>query len=476
MDSSTQHQSIRSQVEKNIKEWAIPWLKKFIEVPNLSRNFDKEWASNGLMEKACNLCLEYADQIKVEGYEAKLYKDEGKTSIVFGTVQPTKTENVKNILFYGHIDKQPHLTEGWREGLHPFKAVEENGLLYGRGGVDDGYNFFTILAIIKAYQELKIPHDRFVLFYETDEESASIDVPYYLTKFKDTIQTPHVMYCLDACTISKDIFSLSTTLRGCLNFDLKVRVLQKSMHSGVATGIVPSTFRIARSLLERVEDQATGKVIDSLQVKIPEDKMQQAVKAAKIQGEGIYSSFAFSNGVKPVSSDVEEMYLNNTWRAQLEIIGQSGIPLLAESGNVLREETVLRCSLRLPPTLHFEDAFKTLHSVLTKDVPYNAVVEVVQVNGGNGWSANQIPEAVSAILDKHNKDIFGTETLMYGVGGSIPFIKTIQDLLPETLLFVSGVVQPDSNMHGPNESIDLLYLTKFSKTLSCFIADYSDLK
>jgi len=470
-----QYDRLKDQVETNLRTLAIPWLKRFIDIPNLSRNFDPEWETNGLLEQACNLCLEYAQEIGVQGYEARLYKDPGTTPLIFGSIAATKPEGHKNMMMYGHIDKQPHLTDGWREGLHPFKHVEENGLLYGRGSVDDGYNWFTVLALVKALQQLGIPHDRFILFYECDEESSSKDIPYYLNKFKDTIQVPDVMFCLDATSISRDIFSVSTTLRGCLNFDLKVRVLEKSMHSGVGSGIVPSSFRIARQLLDRIECPKSGKIIDDLQVEIPGDKLEQAVKAAKIQGTGVYDKFCFCKGVQPVSQDVQELYLNNIWRAQLEITGQSGIPLLQHSGNVLREETVLRCSLRLPPTLSGEEAFKTVHALLTQDVPYNAQVEVTSQGAGNGWSANQIPERVVEILDRHNQEIFGNPTLMYGCGGSIPFIKTIQDLLPSTLLFVSGVVLPDSNMHGPNEKIDLEYLTKFAKSLTCFLVDFSNL-
>jgi acetylornithine deacetylase/succinyl-diaminopimelate desuccinylase-like protein len=470
-----QYEKIKTQVEKNIREHAIPWLKKFINIPNTSRNFDLEFSTNGLIQQACNLNIEYAEYMKVAGLEVKLYQDPGKTPVVFGTIAATKQTGVKDIMVYGHIDKQPHQTEQWREGLHPFKAVEENGLLYGRGGVDDGYNFFTVVAIIKSLQELNIPHDRYVLFYETDEESASIDIPYYLEKFKDVIKQPNAMFCLDACTISKDIFSITTTLRGCCNFDLKVKVLEKSMHSGVGTGIVPSTFRILRHLLDRIECPKTGKIIDQLQVEIPHDKMDQAVHCSKIQGEGVFNSFCLCQGVKPVSDNVEELYLNNIWRSQLEIIGQKGIPDLETCGNVLRNETTFRCSLRLPPTLEGDKAFKTIHDLLTKDPPYGAKVEVTLANTGTGWSSNEFPNKVMEILDRHNQEIFGTKTLMYGCGGSIPFIKTLQDNLPNTLLFVSGVVLPDSMMHGPNERIDLEYLIKFSKSLTCFLVDYCEL-
>lgn len=476
MISDEWHTELQAKVEHYLRTLALPWLEKFIAIPNLSRGYDLNWDTNGLLEQACEHCLDYAKLLDVKGYEAKLYKDAGKTPIVFGTIKATKTENVKRIILYGHIDKQPHLTEGWDQGLHPTIPVTKNGKLYGRGGVDDGYNWFTVLAILKAMQDTNTPHDEYVLFFECDEETASIDIPYYIEKFKDVIQTPHALFCLDASSINNNVFSISTTLRGCCNFDIRVRVLEKSMHSGVGSGIVPSTFRIMRQLLDRIECVKTGKIIDELQVEIPEDKLHQARHAALVQGETVHNQFCFCKGVKPVSDNIEELYLNNIWRSQLEVVGQKGIPHLHESGNVLREETILRCSLRLPPTLDGPTAFKTLHEILTKDPPYGAIVEVTCQSAGNGFSANKIPEQVIEILDKHNEKIFGTKTLMYGLGGSIPFIKTLQDLLPETLLFVSGIVLPDSAIHGPNENMDLEYWYKFSRSFTCFLVDYSNLK
>jgi acetylornithine deacetylase/succinyl-diaminopimelate desuccinylase-like protein len=470
-----QYEKIKTQVEKNIREHAIPWLKKFINIPNTSRNFDLEFSTNGLIQQACNLNIEYAEYMKVAGLEVKLYQDPGKTPVVFGTIAATKQTGVKDIMVYGHIDKQPHQTEQWREGLHPFKAVEENGLLYGRGGVDDGYNFFTVVAIIKSLQELNIPHDRYVLFYETDEESASIDIPYYLEKFKDVIKQPNAMFCLDSGSVSNKIFSLNTNLRGCLNFHLKVKVLEKSMHSGVGTGIVPSSFRLCRLLLERIESGETGKMINELQVEIPKDRCVEAEFASKIIGEGLLHSLGLCKGTKTVSEDVYELYLNNTWRPQLEIIGQKGIPDLETCGNVLRNQTTLCCSLRLPPTITSAKAFEVIKSVLTKDPPYGAHVEVIFDNDGDGWNSLSFSEQVMGILNKHNMEIFGAPTLMLGAGGSIPFIKTLQDNLPNTLLFVSGVVLPDSSIHGPDERLDIEYLIKFSKSLTCFLIDYSTL-
>lgn len=467
--------ALKAKLDDYLRQKALPALQKFIEIPNLSRAFDPEWDTNGLQERACQFCIDFAKDMGVKGMAVEMYKDEGKTPIVFGVVEPTKAGKNKNIVMYGHIDKQPHLTEGWSEGLHPTKPVIRDGLLYGRGGVDDGYNFFTVVCMIKALQDLDIPYGRFVMLYETDEESKSRDIPYYLKKFEKEIGTPDVIFCLDAGSISNKIFSLSTTLRGNINFDLTVRVLEQGVHSGLGSGIIPSSFRIIRNLLDRIECSKSGEIYELLQVQVPDDKLAQAKEVVKIMGDDIHKCFCMCKGVQPVCEDLDELYLNNLWRAQLEIIGQEGIPDKNACGNVLRPYTTLRCSLRLPPTITGEDAFEQVKETLTKDPPYGAIVEVTKIGIGSGWNCNEVPNKVVEILDKHNQEIFGTKTLLFGCGGTIPFVKIIQDCLPDTLLCVTGLMLPESNIHVPDENMDIEYWIKFTKSLTCFLVDYANI-
>src|SRR5690606_20222891 len=124
------------------------------------------------------------------------------------------------------------------------------------------------------------------------------------------------------------------------------------VHSGDASGVVPSSFRILRQLLSRLEDEVSGKIlVDDLFVEIPEQRLQQAQCAAEVLGSEVWDKFPFLDGMTPMHSDLAELVLNRTWRPALSITGVDGMPPLDSAGNVLRPHTAVKLSLRLPPTL-----------------------------------------------------------------------------------------------------------------------------
>ena len=170
------------------------------------------------------------------------------------------------MLLYGHMDKQPEFT-GWADGLSPWEPVIRDGKLYGRGGADDGYAVFSSLTAIRLLQSQKIPHARCVVLIEACEESGSYDLPEYVERLADRIGTPSLVVCLDAECGNYEQLWCTTSLRGNLVGDLVVEGLTEGVHSGAGTGIAPSVFRIARTLLARVESDVTGDLLlDELSV------------------------------------------------------------------------------------------------------------------------------------------------------------------------------------------------------------------
>lgn len=190
------------------------------------------------------------------------------------------------MLFYGHMDKQPPFT-GWREGLSAYEPKIEDDKLYARGGADDTYSVFGAGIAVKACQDLGLKHPRIVMTFEADEESGSAHIDHYLKKFEEKIGKVDVVFCLDSGCGNFDQLWLTTTLRGMVSTVVTVKVLNEGVHSGDASGVVPSSFRILRQLLDRIDNPETGEVVEDFQVNIPGERYLQAYKTSEILGNTI---------------------------------------------------------------------------------------------------------------------------------------------------------------------------------------------
>lgn len=156
---------------------------------------------------------------------------------------------------YGHMDKQP-FGEGWK--TDPCDPVIENGKLYGRGSSDDCYAFYSALLSVKACQESGVPHPRVVITIEGSEEGGTgEDLEHYMKTYKDShIGQPIVVICLDSDAFSEETLVISSSLRGCLIFDLKVSCFTENVHTGYS-GIVPDPYHIAMTLISKLVDFST---------------------------------------------------------------------------------------------------------------------------------------------------------------------------------------------------------------------------
>src|SRR5262249_29904294 len=253
------------------------------------------------------------------------------------------------VLLYGHLDKQPEMV-GWRTGLGPWTPVIEDGKLYGRGGADDGYAVFAAIAALRQLREDKRPHRRCVILIECCEESGSGDLPYYIDALASRMGTVSLVVALDSgCGNYSQLWG-TTSLRGLVNGVLTVEVLTEGVHSGHASGLVASSFRIARTLLARIDDEKTGRVkAKEFHAAIPAQRRKQAKRAAQVLGKEVHAKFPFVKGMKPMAKGLDELVLNRTWRPALSVTGADGLPAPASAGNELRPKTVLTLSLRIPP-------------------------------------------------------------------------------------------------------------------------------
>jgi acetylornithine deacetylase/succinyl-diaminopimelate desuccinylase-like protein len=430
----------------------IPELCEYIKVPNKSPLFDPDWEQHGYMEQAVQMLEAWARQQPIVGMQIEVVRIEGRTPILFIDI-PGASDDV--VLLYGHYDKQPEMI-GWAEDLGPWEPVIKDGKLYGRGGADDGYATFGSLTAIRALQEQGIPHAHCVVLIEGCEESGSFDLPYYIDLLGDRIGSPDLVVCLDAECGNYDQFWCTTSLRGNLTGTLRAEVLTEGVHSGAASGIVPSSFRILRNLLSRIEDEATGQLKpEDLYVDIPEQRTQQAAKAAETLGELVFLKYPWAVDSPTPGESPYELLLNNTWRPTLSITGADGLPSLVDAGNVQLPYNTLKLSFRLPPTCDGDVAAESVKKTLEADTPPLTKVEFEVESTMGGWNAPPVAEWLAASMNKASNAFFGKPSMYMGTGGTIPFMGMLGEKFPEAQFLVTGLLGPNSNAHGPNEFLHI---------------------
>jgi acetylornithine deacetylase/succinyl-diaminopimelate desuccinylase-like protein len=453
--------------------WAdsiLPQLVEYVRIPNKSPLFDPEWESNGHMDAAVQLMRRWAEAEAPAGSKVEVLTIPGRTPVLMVDV-PGQVDDC--VLMYGHLDKQPEFT-GWSDGLEPWTPVLRDGKLYGRGGADDGYALFASIAAIRALREQRIPHARCVVLIEASEESGSPDLPAHIDALGERMGRPSLVVCLDAECGNYDQFWCTTSLRGNLIGTLRVDVLREGVHSGAASGVVPSSFRVLREVLARVEDAHSGAIlVDELNTPIPADRRAQAESAARVLGETVHGKFPFLPGMRPVSNDPLELLLNNTWRPTLSVTGAEGLPPFRSAGNVLRPGTSLKLSFRLTPTGNPQAAAAALQRAFQEDPPYGAKVAFTVESAMGGWNAPSFAPWLEQSMQDASRAFFGQPSMYMGTGGSIPFMGMLGEKFPGTQFLITGVLGPNSNPHGPNEFLHLETARKVTGCVAQVLADHA---
>jgi acetylornithine deacetylase/succinyl-diaminopimelate desuccinylase-like protein len=448
----------------------VPALTEYIRIPAKSPMYDDRWAEHGHIERAVTLITEWARPRRIEGLTMEVVRLPGRTPVILMEVPGTGGETA---LLYGHCDKQPEMA-GWASDGGPWTPVRRGDRLFGRGAGDDGYASFAALAAIETLQAQGLPHARCVVLIEASEESGSPDLPAYVEKLADRIR-PDLVVCLDSGCGDYDHLWATTSLRGVLSGTLTVEVLAEGVHSGAAGGIVPSSFRILRQLLDRLEDSRTGEILVSeCHVAIPPDRLAEVRAVAEVLGDEIWRRFPFLPGLRAAARDPVEALLDNTWRPALAVTGVDGIPALADAGNVLRPKTSVKLSLRLPPTADAERAGRRVKEVLEAEPPYGARVTFSSgERPGTGWNAPEMAGWLRESVTRASTAHFGAPAMFDGLGGSIPFMSMLGERFPEAQFLVTGVMGPGSNAHGPNEFIDLPTGVKVTACVAQVLADHA---
>jgi acetylornithine deacetylase/succinyl-diaminopimelate desuccinylase-like protein len=445
-------ESVVDRVGRVWNDDVLPTITEYIRIPNRSPAFDRQWAESGHMARAVELLSSWMKARPIEGLTVSVEQLDGRTPVILAEV-PGSADGT--VVLYGHLDKQPEMS-GWREGLGPWEPVLEGDRLYGRGAGDDGYAAFAALTAIEALQASGGSHARLVVIIEASEESGSPDLPAYMEAFADRIGSPDLVVCLDSGCPTWDRLWLTTSLRGLIALTLTVRILDEGVHSGAAGGVVPSTFRIMRELLSRIEDEKTGEIlVPELHVGMPVDREKELAATSSELGADISERFPFVAGARATTDDPIAQLVAKTWEPTMELIGIDGVPSVTDGGNVLRPFTRAQLSFRLPPTCDAERARDALVAALSAEPPYGASVEARANEIADGWNAPPTAPWLAAAIDEASIAGFGAPARTTGEGGTIPFMAMLGKSFPESQFVITGVLGPGTNAHGPNEYLHL---------------------
>jgi acetylornithine deacetylase/succinyl-diaminopimelate desuccinylase-like protein len=461
----------------------VKQLTEYIAIPAKSPMFDADWAQHGLIEKVVQNAFEWVQAQKVAGLTLEIIRLPGRTPVLFFEVAASsgnsdQAVSDQTVLMYGHLDKQPEFT-GWRSDLGPWSPKYEDGKLYGRGGADDGYAIYAAITAIQALKTQQTAHPRIVGLVETCEESGSYDLLPYIDALRQRLGDVGLVICLDSGAGNYDQLWMTNSLRGMASGTLRVEVLTEGVHSGDASGLVPSSFRILRHLLDRLEDSASGRLLPaSFHCEVPADRLAQAKATAAILGEELFKRFPWAHAdcggssqtMLPTTSDPLQALLARTWTPTLSVTGADGLPELKNAGNVLRPYTAFKLSLRLPPLIDAASAVAELKTLLEDNAPYQAKVTFDGEGAASGWNAPATTPWFESALQDASQAHFGAGCGTIGQGGTIPLMNMLSKGFPTAQMMVCGVLGPKSNAHGPNEFLHLDYAQRLTATVAQVIA------
>ncbi len=462
-----------------------PQIRNYITIPALSPAFQPDWDEAGQIAAAVEQLSSWMGARPIEGLcvevqDLSLPGSPAVTPLIVAEIQPFGSDGhggpgrrgetgggtEPTVVLYGHLDKQPEMLP-WRDGLGPWTPVREGDRLYGRGGADDGYSAFASLAAIEAVQRSGGSHGHCFVLIEASEESGSPDLPAHVEALVERLGDVDLVVCLDSSCATYDTVWLTTSLRGLVDGTLTVEVLTEGVHSGSASGIVPSSFRIIRQLLDRVEDASSGRVLlAAANTEIPDHRRREAEALVEAISSPTGESLPLVDGMEAMNDQPVDNVLAKTWKPTVSYTGIDGIPTTTMAGNVLRPATALKLSLRLPPMADPEAVRDELRAVLLADPPYGATVRFDRSETASGWNSPELSPWLRAVLDDASNAVFGQPVQQLGEGGSIPFMAMLGDRFPAAQFVITGVLGPESNAHGPNEFLDVAYAEKLTAVIA----------
>jgi acetylornithine deacetylase/succinyl-diaminopimelate desuccinylase-like protein len=374
-------------------------------------------------------------------------QDSSSAPAVLGQPAVLATRAAKNgrptILLYAHHDVQPPGADADWESL-PFEPTARGDRLYGRGAADDKAGVVAHLAAIRAFVQTVGPDFDLglALFIEGEEEFGSRSFTNFLREHRDQLAAD-VIVVADSDNWDIDTPALTVGLRGNVTFKLTVRTLDHASHSGMFGGAIPDAMLAMVALLATLHDENGSVAVDGL--------VAHESETPEYSEERLREESGMLDGVTPIGTG---SILGRTWSQPAITVTGIDAPSVANASNTLAPVISVRISARIAPGQSSADAFTAIERHLREHAPFGAHIEISDVDQGNGFLVDTSGWAVAEV-ETAMEEGWGRTPIEMGIGGSIPFIADLVELFPSAQILVTGVEDPDSRAHSPNESLHL---------------------
>ncbi|MEU8155993.1 dipeptidase [Micromonospora sp. NPDC048986] len=378
-----------------------------------------------------------AELLRGCGLDVDIVRSGGQPAVIGRRAAPP---GAPTVLLYAHHDVQPVGDRSLWES-DPFEPVERDGRLYARGAADDKAGVMAHVAALRAYGDA-LPVG-VVLFIEGEEEYGSDSLEQLLVEHRDVI-TSDVIVIADSANWDIGVPALTTSLRGIVNCFVEVRTLDHAVHSGMFGGAVPDALTALVRLLATLHDDAGDVAVDGLvgregaTVDYPEDRFR--------------AEAGLADGVRFIGTG---RITDRLWtKPALAILGVDA-PSTGEAPNALVPAAKAKLSIRLAPGDDPKRAYAAVRAHLEQHAPWGAQVTVTVEHDGDPCVIDTSGPMFDAARSAFRTAWDGTDPVDIGIGGSIPFIATFQEMFPKAAILVTGVEDPHARAHGPNESLHL---------------------
>ncbi len=344
------------------------------------------------------------------------------------------------VLLYAHHDVQP-IGDRTAWETEPFEPTERAGRLFGRGVCDDKAGVMAHVAALRALGD-DLPVG-VVVFVEGEEEFGSDSLPVLLRDHRDLLAAD-VIVIADSGNWDVGQPALTTSLRGIVNIFVDVRTLDHAVHSGAYGGAVLDAPTALCRLVATLHDDAGDVAVEGL--------VRRAAAPLEYPQERFRTEVGVPDGVTLIGTG---RLVDRLWtKPALAVLGIDAPPTTG-APNALVPVARAKLSLRIAPGDDPKAAFLALRAHLERHAPFGAQISVSLEHDGDPCMIESTGPAYDAAREAFTAAWDGTAPVEMGVGGSIPFIATFQNLFPDATILVTGIGDPDSRQHGPNESLHL---------------------